>query len=55
MIRRAAKKTVVGIYKVMYTVHCENTLRIEAIECIKVYYTQTSIGYVNSYDNNRYL
>ena len=29
MIRRAAKKTVVGIYKVMYTVHCENTLRIE--------------------------
>ena len=23
-----------GIYKVMYTVHCENTLRIEAIECI---------------------
>ena len=31
---RAAKKTVVGIYKVMYTVHCENTLRIEAIECI---------------------
>ena len=24
-----------GIYKVMYTVHCENTLRIEAIECIK--------------------
>ena len=24
----------VGIYKVMYMVHCENTLRIEAIECI---------------------
>ena len=24
----------VGIYKVIYTVHCENTLRIEAIECI---------------------
>ena len=23
IIRRAAKKTVVGIYKVMYTVHCE--------------------------------
>ena len=35
IIRRAAKKTVVEIYKVMYTVHCENTLRIEAIECIK--------------------
>ena len=34
IIRRAAKKTVVGIYKVMYTEHCENTLRIEAIECI---------------------
>ena len=34
IIRRAAKKTVVGIYKVMYTVHCENTLRIGAIECI---------------------
>ena len=34
IIRRAAKKTVVGIYKVMYTVHCENNLRIEAIECI---------------------
>ena len=31
IIRRAAKQTVVGIYKVMYTVHCENTLRIEAI------------------------
>ena len=27
-------KTVMGIYKVMYTVHCENTLRIEAIKCI---------------------
>ena len=24
----------VGIYKVMYTVHCENTLRVEVIECI---------------------
>ena len=24
----------VGISKVMYTAHCENTLRIEAIECI---------------------
>ena len=24
----------VGIYKVMYTVHCENPLRIEAIKCI---------------------
>ena len=36
MIRRAAKKTVVGNYRVMYTVHCENTLRIEAIECIKM-------------------
>ena len=23
-----------GIYKVMYTVHCEKTLRIEPIECI---------------------
>ena len=34
MIRRAAKKTVVGIYKVMYTVHFANTLRIETIECI---------------------
>ena len=34
IIRRAAKKTVVGIYKVMCTVHCENTLRTEAIECI---------------------
>ena len=32
IIRRAAKKAEVGIYKVMYTVHCENTLRIEAIE-----------------------
>ena len=28
------KKTVVVIYKVMYMVHCENTFRIEAIECI---------------------
>ena len=27
-------KTVVGIYKVIYTVHCENTLRIDIIECI---------------------
>ena len=27
-------KTVVGIYKVIYSVHCENALRIEAIECI---------------------
>ena len=34
IIRRAAKKTVVGIYKVMNTVHCENTSRIKAIECI---------------------
>ena len=34
IIRRAAKKTVVVIYKAMYTEHCENTLRIEAIECI---------------------
>ena len=34
IIRRAAKKTVVGIYKVMSMVHCENTLRIKAIECI---------------------
>ena len=34
IIRRAAKKTVVGIYKVMYMVHCENTLRIEAIKGI---------------------
>ena len=33
IIRRASKKTVVGIYKVINTVHCENTLRIEAIEC----------------------
>ena len=24
----------VGIYKVMYMVHCENILRIEANECI---------------------
>ena len=30
----AAKKTVVVFYSVMYTEHCENTLRIEAIECI---------------------
>ena len=36
MIRRASKKTVVEIYKVMYTVHCEKTLRIEAIECINI-------------------
>ena len=34
IIKRAAKKTVVAIYKVMYTEHCEDTLRIEAIECI---------------------
>ena len=34
IIRIAAKKTVVGVYKVMYTVHRENTLRIEATECI---------------------
>ena len=27
-------KTVVGIYKAIFTVRCENTLRIEAIECI---------------------
>ena len=27
-------ETVVGFYKVKFTVHCENTLRIEAIECI---------------------
>ena len=26
----------VGIYKVMYTVHCENTLRIEAIKLSSV-------------------
>ena len=26
----------VGIYEVMYTVHYENTLRIEAIECINI-------------------
>ena len=32
IIRRAAKKTVVVSYKVMYTEHCEKTLRIEAIE-----------------------
>ena len=30
IIRRAAKKTVVGIYKVMYTLHRENTVRTEA-------------------------
>ena len=35
IIRRAAKKTVVVIYTAMYTKHCENTLRTEAIECIK--------------------
>ena len=29
IIRRAAKKTVVGIYIVMYMVHFETTLRIE--------------------------
>ena len=34
IIRRAAKKTVAVIYKVMYTKHYENTLRIEAIERI---------------------
>ena len=34
IIRRAPTKTVVGIFKEMYTVHCENALRIEAIECI---------------------
>ena len=34
IIRRAAKKTVVEIFKVMYSVHCEETLRMEAIECI---------------------
>ena len=34
IIRRAAKKTEVVIYKVVYTVHCKHTLRIEAIECI---------------------
>ena len=28
----------------MYTVHCENTLRIEAIECITLY---AMIGYAN--------
>ena len=27
-------ETVVGIYQVMFTVHCENTLKIEALECI---------------------
>ena len=31
IIRRAAKKPVVEIYRFMYTEHCENTLRIEAI------------------------
>ena len=31
-MRRAAKKTVVAIYKVMYMEYCEKTLRIEAIE-----------------------
>ena len=34
IISRAAKKTVVVIYKVMYTEHCENTLRTKAIDCI---------------------
>ena len=29
-----SKKTVVIIYKVMFTQNCENTLRIEAIKCI---------------------
>ena len=32
IIKRAAKKTVVIIYKVMYTEQCEKTLRTEAIE-----------------------
>ena len=32
--KESSKKTVVVIYKVMYTEHCENTLRIEAIDCI---------------------
>ena len=27
-------KTVVVIYKVMYTEQCKTTLRIEAIECV---------------------
>ena len=34
IIWRAAKKTVVGINNVMHKEQCENTLRIEAIECI---------------------
>ena len=32
--KESSKKTVVVIYKVMYTEHCENTLRIDAIDCI---------------------
>ena len=31
-------KIVMVIYKVMYTEHCENTLRIEVIQCINNYY-----------------
>ena len=33
-MKRAAKKTIVVIYRVMYTEHDEFTLRTEAIECI---------------------
>ena len=33
-MERAAKKTKVVIYRVMYTEHEEYTLRTEAIECI---------------------
>ena len=33
LMRRAAKKNVVVIYGVMYTEHCEYTLRTETIEC----------------------
>ena len=33
-MKRAAKKTIVVIYRVKYTEHDEYTLKIEAIECI---------------------
>ena len=32
--KKSSKKIVVVIYKVVYTEHCENTLRIKAIACI---------------------
>ena len=34
LMSRAAKKTVMVIYGVMFTEHCDFTLRTEAIACI---------------------